>query len=371
MSLEKLQSIVSCIYERTNISKVDIGIVCGSGLSGLATKIQNPISIPYSEIKGFPHSAVAGHMNEIVLGTIGDKTVIALRGRFHFYEGWHPKDVVIGIMLIAALGAKAVVVTNAAGGVNPDFKIGDLMLIEDHISMVSLAGNSSLVGANDEAVGPRFPSISSVYDAGFGKVLEEVHAEIAERMNHTHELRRGCYVGVAGPNYESRHEIEFMRTIGGSSVGMSTVMEVLQAAHCGIKVLGISLITNNCLGTRPEEYNYPEPNHLEVVAETKKVEGFAQAVVEEFITRVDLTGYSSAPMAARFTREKLAEITPAEEEHEQQQDVKKDEVRHCPITGAVCTTPSCPITSMMSYVLTGVVSSLVTLGAIAFMNRRK
>lgn len=143
---------------------VDLGIVCGSGLSGLADQITNPIIIPYTKIPNFPHSEVPGHKNELVFGDLNGKKVVAMNGRFHFYEGWDVQDVVIGIRTMAALGVRAVIITNAAGGLDPKFKVGDLMLIEGHISMVGMAGSNSLIGMNDETEGPRFPSISSVYD---------------------------------------------------------------------------------------------------------------------------------------------------------------------------------------------------------------
>lgn len=307
MSDASLASIIKAIQAQVPY-EVDVGVICGSGLSNLSAQIQNPIVIEYASLPNFPHSAVMGHKNEMIFGDLGSKKVICLRGRFHFYEGWSPKDTVLGVKVMAALGCKTIVVTNAAGGLDKSFKVGDVMLIEDHISFIGMAGNNCLVGSNDESVGPRFPSVSSAYDAKLGEVFAEIHAEKQAETGHEHEMRRGCYVGLSGPNYESRHEIEMLRTIGGSAVGMSTVNEVVQASHCGIKVLGLTLITNACLGTRSDEYNLPEPNHQEVVDEIKKVESFVLDVVSTFIDRVDLESYPVAKMASNYSREALANV---------------------------------------------------------------
>lgn len=298
---DSLPSLVEQVYAKVPFN-VELGIVCGSGLGGLATQIENTVVIPYSELNGFPQSKVAGHSNELVFGTLGGKKVVAMRGRFHFYEGWSPRDCTVGIRLMAALGVRMIIVTNAAGGLDKSYKVGDVMLIEDHISMVGMAGNNPLMGPNDDEVGPRFPSISSVYDPDFGKVFARAHADVQAELGIVATLRRGCYAGVAGPNYESRHEVEMLRICGAQAVGMSTVMEVVQAAHCGLKVLGLSLITNASLGTRADEYGLEEPNHAEVVAETKKVENFVQAAVARFVRDVDLADRPQARIAAKFAR---------------------------------------------------------------------
>lgn len=335
-----LAETVQTIYQKVPY-QVDVGIVCGSGLSNIASQMQNAIIIPYSDIPNFPHSAVVGHKNEMVIGDLGSKKVICLRGRFHFYEGWAPQDTVFGIKVMAALGVKTIIVTNAAGGLDKSFTVGDIMLIKDHISFVGMAGNNALVGPNDDTVGPRFPSVSSVYDEKLGAVFAEVHAEKKAEHNHSHELREGCYVGLSGPNYESRHEIEMLRTCGGSAVGMSTVNEVVVAAHCGLKVLGLTLITNACLGTREDEYNLPEPNHAEVVDETKKVESFVQDVVSSFVDRVDLSTYKQAGIAAKYARENIDEAVKAEKQSKvvEIQEETKCETKCgmvCPITGREC-----------------------------------
>jgi len=202
-----LADIVQQVYAAVPFN-VELGIICGSGLGGLASEITNKIEISYNTIKGFPQSDVIGHANKLVFGDLGGKKVVAMQGRFHFYEGWKPKDCVKGVELMAALGVKAIIVTNAAGGLDRSFKVGDIMLIEDHINLLGLAGNHPLVGHNDDAMGPRFPSTSSVYDAKFGELFAKCHAERKEAMGHDHELRKGCYIGLSGPTYESRHEVE-------------------------------------------------------------------------------------------------------------------------------------------------------------------
>jgi len=306
--------ILAQIYERIKETP-DVGIICGTGLSNLSDSIQNKIVIPYSDIKGFPHSEVAGHKSEMVFGDLEGKKVIALRGRFHFYEGWPVDQVVLGVRVMAALGVRAIVVTNAAGGLDNSFRVGDLMLIEGHISFVGMAGHNPLIGMNDETEGPRFPSVTNVYDPAFGelfaKCFEQVKTQEHKSEEYKPELRRGCYFGVAGPNYESRHEIQMMRIVGAHAVGMSTVLEVTQAAHSGIKVLGISLITNNCLGTVPSEYNVGEPNHEEVQAASKMAGNFTQTVVSRWIGQVDLSDRTPSPLAGKYSREAVATMMAA------------------------------------------------------------
>lgn len=300
-----MKPIIKVIHEKIPYDKIDIGIVCGSGLAHLTNEIVDPITIQYSEQPNFPHSKVDGHKNEQVIGKIGDKIVCALRGRFHFYEGWEPKDCVKGIILLSGLGVKAIVITNAAGGLNPDFTPGDLMLINGHVSFITMTGIGPQIGPNDKTLGPRFPSVSSIYDEKLGNKFKEIYKRCANEKDHKRVLHEGAYAGLAGPSYETRHEIEMLRILGLSSVGMSTTMEVIQAAHCGVKVLGLSLITNRCLGTRETDYNLPEPCHEEVLNESKKVESFVQYTVSEFIKEIELTDFSPSPMAELFSREKM------------------------------------------------------------------
>ena len=226
--------------------KVDLapaaGIVLGSGLSGLADRLEGATEIPYEEIPGFPVSKVPGHRARLVVGHLpvdgGRVPVVAMQGRAHGYEGWSAADVAFGARVLCGLGVKLLLVTNAAGGVNPSLAPGDLVRIVDHLN---LSGMNPLVGENDDRLGPRFPDLIEPYDRG----LQELALDVALRSNIV--ARRGVYVAVVGPNLETRAEYRFLRGIGADVVGMSTVPEVLVAVHAGLKVLGFSIITDMCL----------------------------------------------------------------------------------------------------------------------------
>lgn len=240
--------------------------------------------IKYNDIPGFPRTTVHGHAGELVFGVIGDKKVVCMKGRFHFYEGNSPATVGLPVRVMAALGIRVLVVTNAAGGVNPDFHVGDVMLIRDHVSLMGLAGIHPLVGPNDERFGPRFPPQGAVYD----KALQGVLRKSADKIKFEHPLRQGNYMGVSGPSYESPAEIQMLRLMKGDAVGMSTVFEVIVAAHCGLPVLGMSLITNRCLG--PDD-NWNQPSHEEVLEAVTMTGDHIQKLVACFVSDLDLTPY--------------------------------------------------------------------------------
>jgi len=222
---------------------LDAAIVCGSGLSGLAATLEGAVAVPYASIPGFPTATVEGHGTELVFGTLGGARVVAQRGRFHAYEGWPPGAVALPVRAFAALGAKVLLATNAAGGVNAAFSVGDVMLIRDHISFACAAGaQHPLVGPNDARFGPRFPPMTAAY----APALRALAAAAAAECGLAAAVREGTYFHVSGPSYETPAEIAAMRLLGGDAVGMSTVPEVLAAAHAGMAVCGISLITNQC-----------------------------------------------------------------------------------------------------------------------------
>ena len=234
-------------YLRTRVKSLslkspEIAIVCGSGLSGLSELIRDPVRVPYKDIPHFPESTVAGHGTELVFGTLGSRSVVAQRGRFHHYEGNAYGKVALPVRVFAALGCKVMIATNAAGGLNPTFNVGDIMIINDHISFPTLTGGNPLIGANDEGFGPRFPGLTYAYPAK----LKDLAEEAARARGLGDYLQQGVYFHTSGPTYETPHEIRAMRILGGDSVGMSTVPEVIAAAHCGMSVLGLSLITNQC-----------------------------------------------------------------------------------------------------------------------------
>ncbi|MBI4831929.1 MAG: purine-nucleoside phosphorylase, partial [Candidatus Lindowbacteria bacterium] len=210
----------------------------GTGLGELVKEIKGKLSIPYDDLPSFPVSAVKSHENQLVFGKIGQKNVVAMQGRFHYYEGYSMMEVTFPVRVMKALGIRTLIVSNAAGGMNPNFKAGDLMVISDHINLM---GDNPLIGPNDDLLGPRFPDMVEPYDNGLIELLEE--AALDEKI----PVKRGVYVAVAGPNLETKAEYRFLRAIGADAVGMSTAPEVIVAVHGGLHVLGISCITDECL----------------------------------------------------------------------------------------------------------------------------
>lgn len=218
-----------------------IGLVLGSGLSGLADEIEAPDIIPYEKIPHWPVSTVQGHNGRLVIGKLEGKTVLVQQGRSHFYEGYSPAQVTLPVRVMRALGIQTVILTNAAGGINRDFNPGDLMLINDHLNFVGIAGSNPLRGPNDDSVGPRFPDVTHAYTPE----LREMAKKTAVSLNI--DLHEGVYAYVAGPSFETPAELRFLHMIGADAVGMSTVPTVLVAAHAGMRVLGISSITNKAI----------------------------------------------------------------------------------------------------------------------------
>jgi purine-nucleoside phosphorylase len=229
--------------------KPEIGLILGSGLGILADEISNPIKIPYHEIPGFPESTVEGHAGQLVIGELEGKQVLAMQGRFHYYEGYSLDLVTLPIRMMKILGVQNVLVTNAAGGINTSFAAGDLMIIEDQINFMF---RNPLTGPNDAGLGVRFPDMSQAYTAE----LREKAFQVAQDQGI--ELQRGVYASVTGPSYETPAEIRMLRKLGGDAVGMSTVPEVIVAVHSGMKVLGISCITNMASGILDQPLSHDE-----------------------------------------------------------------------------------------------------------------
>ena len=243
-------------------------MILGSGLGELAEEIEEAIVIPYDQIPFFPTSTVVGHAGQLVYGTLSGKKVLAMQGRFHFYEGHSMQTVTYPVRVMAALKAHSVIVTNACGGVNESFVPGDLMLITDHINFT---GQNPLIGPNEDEIGPRFPDMSEAYTLTY----REVAKEAASQLDLT--LKEGVYMGYSGPTYETPAEIRMSRTMGADAVGMSTVPEVIVAAHSGLKVLGISCITNLAAGMQANL------NHEEVVETTQRVKQSFKALIKEVL----------------------------------------------------------------------------------------
>lgn len=236
-ALETVEEAASVVRERFT-ARPDAAIILGTGLGKLAHEIDADATIEYGDIPGFPLSTVESHAGRLLCGTLGGKTVVAMQGRFHRYEGYSLQQVTFPVRVMRALGADTLIVSNACGGLNPLWSAGDLMVIADHINLL---GDSPLIGPNDDRLGPRFPDLSTPYDAGLRDLARSVAAE--QRI----PVREGVYVAVAGPNLETRAEYRFLRAIGADVVGMSTVPEVLVAIHAGMRVLGLSIITDMCL----------------------------------------------------------------------------------------------------------------------------
>jgi purine-nucleoside phosphorylase len=220
------------------VRQPSVGIILGSGLGGLANSVEGAVHIPYSEIPGWPVSTVQGHQGRLVIGELEGQTVLVMQGRAHYYEGYSMPQVGLPIRVMQRLGIEMVIITNAAGSVNPDFSPGDLMLITDHLNLIGMAGLSPLRGPNLDDLGPRFPDMSQVYDRQLGKLARQVAAEAGI------PLREGIYVCLAGPSFETPADLRFLRMIGADAVGMSTVPEATVARHGGQRVLGISGISN-------------------------------------------------------------------------------------------------------------------------------
>ena len=236
-SLEQISSIVAAIQHKIDVQP-KIGLVLGSGLGAVADAVDSPTEISTDELEGWPAPTVEGHAGKLIIGELEGQNVCVVDGRVHFYEGHSMASVVVPVRVLKRLGAEVLIVTNAAGGVNQNFEAGDLMLITDHINFPGMAGHSPLRGPNLDGLGPRFPDMSQAYDRELQKVAREVAAEQGI------ELRTGVYFFLAGPPFETPAELQFLKANGADSVGMSTVPEVTAARHAGMRVLGLSGITN-------------------------------------------------------------------------------------------------------------------------------
>jgi len=236
-TLERVEHAAAAVRARWP-RRPDVALILGTGLGALADVIESPTAIPYPEIPDFPVSTVESHAGRLLCGTIAGRSVVAMQGRFHRYEGYSLQQVTFPVRVLRALGARVLVVSNACGVVRPDWRAGDLMLIADHINLL---GDNPLVGPNDDRLGPRFPDMSQPYD----EQLRALARDVARRGSIA--LREGVYIAVSGPNLETRAEYAMVRTLGADVVGMSTVPEVIVAVHAGMRVLGISVITDSAV----------------------------------------------------------------------------------------------------------------------------
>ena len=251
---ERVEGAAAVVRGRTRLQP-EVGIILGTGLGGLADEISTDTAIPYQDLPGFPLSTVESHAGRLLLGRLGTRPIVAMQGRFHRYEGYSLGEVTFPVRVMHALGARTLIVSNACGGMHPLWLPGDLVLLSDHINLL---GDNPLIGFNDERLGPRFPDMSAPYDPELRSIARAVALDLGI------VLREGVYVAVPGPNLETRAEYRMLRTIGADVVGMSTVPEVIVAAHAGMRTVGISIITDQCL---PDAL---EPANLERIIETAR-----------------------------------------------------------------------------------------------------
>jgi len=256
---QKIDEACSLLKSKTKIQP-EIGIILGTGLGALAKEIQSEATVPYQDIPHFPLSTVESHAGRLIFGKLGTKNVMVMQGRFHYYEGYSMQQITFPVRVMKALGCHTLLVSNACGGMNPLYTPGDLMIMIDHINLL---GDNPLIGPNDDELGPRFPDMSEPYTKSL--------IELAEKIGLEEKIRaqRGVYVAVAGPNLETRAEYRFLRAIGADVVGMSTVPEVIVAVHSGMKVLGISVVTDSCLPDALEPVNIAKILKIAAEAEPK------------------------------------------------------------------------------------------------------
>ena len=256
---EKIAETTSFLLSRTKI-RPKVGIILGSGLGALGEEIQKEAVVSYEEIPHFPVSTVEGHAGRLIFGKLGGKRVLAMQGRFHYYEGYSMQEITFPVRVMKALGAEVLMASNACGGLNPQFKPGDIMIITDHINLL---GTNPLIGPNEDELGTRFPDMSEPYDRKLIALTEKVAME--ERIR----VQRGIYVGMTGPTLETAAEYRFLRIIGADVVGMSTVPEDIVAIHGGMRVLGLSVITDNCLPDALKPASHKEIIKIAAEAEPK------------------------------------------------------------------------------------------------------
>jgi len=268
---DRAESAANFIFTKTDL-RPKIALVLGSGLGAFADEFETSTRIPYAEIPHFPRSTAIGHAGQLVVGKVGDIPVAGMQGRVHLYEGYSAKDVAFPIRVFARMGIKAVILTNAAGGIKREFVQGQLVVIKDHIN---LQGANPLGGSNDERFGPRFPDMTAAYDRRFREMT------VGEGNRNRIGLYEGIYAALPGPSYETPAEIRYLRTIGADLVGMSTVPEVIAARHSGIRVLGISCVTNAAAGILDQPLD-----HKEVLETAERVKGQFIALLKIVIPRI-------------------------------------------------------------------------------------
>ena len=268
--LQTIKETASFISNKTKFNP-EIGIILGTGLGGLVSEIDIQHSIPYNEIPNFPVSTVEGHSGRLIFGTLSNKNVVAMQGRFHFYEGYTMEKVTFPVRVMKLLGIKNLIVSNASGGVNPDYKIGDLMILDDHICLIP----NPLIGENIDELGPRFPDMSESYDKNLIKLAEDIAAE------NNLPVQKGVYIALTGPTLETPAEYKYMRIVGGDTVGMSTAPEVIVARHMNIPCFAMSVITDLGVPGKIQKVTHEEIQKVSEVAEPKLT-----LIIKELISKI-------------------------------------------------------------------------------------
>ncbi len=274
-TMDDFRAAADVIRKRT-AHKPKVGMILGSGLNGLAEAVEGADLIPYADIPNYPVSTVEGHVGRLVIGTLEGQEVLVMQGRAHFYEGYTMAQVGFPVRVMQVLGIETLIVTNAAGGLNLSYRPGDVMIISDHINLLGMAGQNPLYGPNIDELGPRFPSMNNAYDPRLRAIARE--AALKAGIPH-HE---GVYICLAGPSFESPADVRFLRLIGADAVGMSTVPEVLVARHGGMRVLGLSGISNKLIG----EEGAPPPNHEEVLEAGKVLVPRLETIIREVLRKL-------------------------------------------------------------------------------------
>ena len=268
----KIQQTVTFLRQMTNGFEPQVGAVLGSGLGGLSKGIEIEYTIPYKDIPNFPVSTVAGHKGQLLFGTIAGKKIVAMQGRFHYYEGYTTKEITFPIRVLAALGIRFIILSNASGGINPTFNVGDVMFISDHINLLP----NPLIGPHDERLGVRFPDMGEAYNKKLMKLADAIAYQLDIDVQH------GVYVGDTGPSYETPSEYQYYRIIGGDAVGMSTTPEAIVARQSNLPVFGVSVISD--IGGKDIECFI---THEEVISAVVKAEPKLIAIITELIRRSD------------------------------------------------------------------------------------
>lgn len=268
---DRVRGAAEAVSERLDAAHAQVAVVLGSGLAGAAAILEQPRSIPYSSVPGFPETTVAGHPGRLACGLVAGRKVLVFCGRVHAYEGYAASEVGFGIRLAATLGVGTIIVTNVSGGVDPALKVGEIVAISDHINLTS---GSPLTGTNDERFGPRFVDMTDTY----APELRALAAEAA-RTSGQGTLREAIYAGMAGPQYETPAEVRMLRLLGAGLVGMSTVLEVIAARHAGLKILGLSLVANPAAGVEPAPLRHEDVTDA-AAAGTKKMGNLLAAIIE-------------------------------------------------------------------------------------------